>query len=46
MLMATTHTTSLAGSEVTIEGVSDNEEWIISEGRLDTSTRRPYFLSP
>ena len=32
--------------EVTIEGHEENEEWIIAEGRLDTSSRRSYFLSP
>lgn len=32
--------------EVTVDGQSDNEEWTIVDGRLDTSVRRPFFLSP
>ncbi len=38
---------TLAGRlEVTIEGESENQEWIIADGCLDTSRRVPYLLSP
>ena len=35
---------ALAGRfEVTIEGQTEDQQWIISEGRLDTSGRLPYL---
>lgn len=38
---------TLAGRiEITIEGESENQEWVIDNGNLDTSRRIPYFLSP
>lgn len=32
--------------EVSVDGEEANQEWTISGGELDTTARRPYFLSP
>ena len=32
--------------EITVEGEKENQEWTISSGKLDTTARRPYFISP
>ena len=32
--------------EITIEGQAEDQHWVMSNGKLDTSGRLPYLLSP